>query len=246
MKFVCDGLSLSEAVLKVSKACAVRTTAPIMECIKLSAFGEEVTLLATDGELSIRKSVKAEIFEEGETCVPGKLFTDFIGKLSGEEVSIATGEKGVEIKYRDAGTFMQSLPAEEFVRPAKSTLERRVEAEINALYDRLALGLREENARLRETVRRLSEENDLLRRSSRVKKAMQSAQNKEAAEKFLNKIDSACVYHNASTRFTDGFEFGFGAEMGISTQKLHARGPMGLRELTSYKFIIRGNGQVRG
>ena len=65
-------------------------------------------------------------------------------------------------------------------------------------------------------------------------------------EKFLNKIDSACVYHNASTRFTDGFEFGFGAEMGISTQKLHARGPMGLRELTSYKFIIRGNGQVRG
>ena len=114
MKFVCDGLSLSEAVLKVSKACAVRTTAPIMECIKLSAFGEEVTLLATDGELSIRKSVKAEIFEEGAPCVPGKLFTDYIGKLSGEEVSIATGEKGVEIKYRDAGTFMQSLPAEEF------------------------------------------------------------------------------------------------------------------------------------
>ena len=114
MKFVCDGLSLSEAVIKVSKACAVRTTAPVMECIKLSAFGEEVTLLATDGELSIRKSVKAEIFEEGEICVPGKLFSDFIGKLSGEEVSISTGEKGVELKYRDAGTFMQSLPAEEF------------------------------------------------------------------------------------------------------------------------------------
>ena len=71
-------------------------------------------------------------------------------------------------------------------------------------------------------------------------------EDRAAAEKFLNKIDSACVYHNASTRFTDGFEFGFGAEMGISTQKLHARGPMGLRELTSYKFIIRGNGQVRG
>ena len=71
------------------------------------------------------------------------------------------------------------------------------------------------------------------------------SEDKTAAEKFLNKIDSACVYHNASTRFTDGFEFGFGAEMGISTQKLHARGPMGLRELTSYKFIIRGNGQVR-
>ncbi len=67
----------------------------------------------------------------------------------------------------------------------------------------------------------------------------------DAARTFLEKIDSACVYHNASTRFTDGFEFGFGAEMGISTQKLHARGPMGLRELTSYKFVVRGSGQVR-
>ena len=114
MKFVCDGASLSEAVIKVSKACAVRTTAPIMECIKLSAFGEEVTLLATDGELSIRKSVKAEVFDEGEVCVPGKLFSDFILKLSGEEVSISTGEKGVDIKYRDAGPCMQTLPAEEF------------------------------------------------------------------------------------------------------------------------------------
>ena len=116
MKFVCDGLSLAEAVVKVSKACAVRSTAPIMECIKLSAYGTEVNLLATDGELSISKNVKAEVFEEGDVCVPGKLFSDFIGKLSGEEVCIATGEKGVEISYRDAGTFLQSLPAEEFPR----------------------------------------------------------------------------------------------------------------------------------
>lgn len=65
------------------------------------------------------------------------------------------------------------------------------------------------------------------------------------AEKFLNEIDAACVYVNASTRFTDGFEFGFGAEIGISTQKLHARGPMGLEALTSTKYIIYGNGQVR-
>lgn len=70
-------------------------------------------------------------------------------------------------------------------------------------------------------------------------------ENAETAEKFLNGVDAACVYVNASTRFTDGFEFGFGAEIGISTQKLHARGPMGLKELTSYKYAIRGNGQVR-
>ena len=71
-------------------------------------------------------------------------------------------------------------------------------------------------------------------------------ENAEAADKFLDEVDSAAVYVNASTRFTDGFEFGLGAEMGISTQKLHARGPMGLRELTSYKYQIRGNGQIRG
>lgn len=65
------------------------------------------------------------------------------------------------------------------------------------------------------------------------------------AQKFLNEIDAACVYVNASTRFTDGFEFGFGAEIGISTQKIHARGPMGLKALTTGKYIIYGNGQVR-
>ena len=72
-----------------------------------------------------------------------------------------------------------------------------------------------------------------------LRKAMKNSQ------KFLQKVNAAAVYVNASTRFTDGDEFGFGAEIGISTQKLHARGPMGLKELTTIKYIIYGNGQIR-
>ncbi len=114
MKFICDGLTLSEAVMKVSKACAVRTTAPILECILVRATVDGVSLLATDGELSIRKELSAEVMEEGEICVPGKLFADFSSKLTGEEIAIATGEKGVELKYRDSVSYMQVLPAEDF------------------------------------------------------------------------------------------------------------------------------------
>ena len=70
-------------------------------------------------------------------------------------------------------------------------------------------------------------------------------EDEEAARYFTENIDSAAVYHNASTRFTDGGEFGLGCEMGISTQKMHARGPLGIEELTTYKYIVRGNGQIR-
>ncbi|GAA3329347.1 hypothetical protein GCM10020331_077040 [Ectobacillus funiculus] len=69
--------------------------------------------------------------------------------------------------------------------------------------------------------------------------------NDESIAKFFTSVDAAALYHNASTRFTDGFEFGFGAEIGISTQKLHARGPMGLPALTSTKYIVHGTGQIR-
>lgn len=71
------------------------------------------------------------------------------------------------------------------------------------------------------------------------------AQDPAVIEQFLNEVDAATVYANASTAFTDGAQFGMGAEIGISTQKLHARGPMALPELTSYKWVVRGQGQVR-
>lgn len=71
------------------------------------------------------------------------------------------------------------------------------------------------------------------------------SENDEEVQKFMNGIDSACLYHNASTRFTDGYEFGLGAEIGISTQKLHARGPMGLRALTTYTYQLEGKGEIR-
>ena len=114
MKFVCEGLVLSDAAITVSKACAARTTMPVLECIRMTAENDGVTLVAYDGELSIRKKVKADVLEEGEICVNGRFFSDFIVKVSDMTVSVGTCEKGLEISYGDSRSFLQTLPASDF------------------------------------------------------------------------------------------------------------------------------------
>lgn len=116
MKLICEGLDLSEAVLKVIKACATRTTVPVMECIKLSAKNRTITLTATDGEMTIQKSIKAEILEEGEICVPGRYFCDFIKKLENVQITLVTEGNRMDIVYADSQTSMQVLSADDFPR----------------------------------------------------------------------------------------------------------------------------------
>lgn len=116
-------------------------------------------------------------------------------------------------------------------------MKQAVEADWETEYNALILSIR--------TVDSLDEALAHIRRYSTHHSEAIVTDNAETAEKFLNSVDSAAVYVNASTRFTDGFEFGFGAEIGISTQKLHVRGPMGLEALVSYKYVVRGQGQIR-
>ncbi|MBO5328352.1 MAG: DNA polymerase III subunit beta, partial [Clostridia bacterium] len=114
MKAVCQGIDLSDAVLKVVKACANKTTVPVMECIKISARNDGITLTATDGEISIQKRIKAEIYEEGTFCVPGRYFADFIKKLEGVEITLSAQNRKMDIIYADSQTSMQILSADEF------------------------------------------------------------------------------------------------------------------------------------
>lgn len=114
MKVICEGLDLSEALLKVVKACAVRTTVPVMECIDLSAYNDSLTLTATDGEMTIQKKIKAEIDEEGDICVHGRFFTDFIKKVENFQLVLTTDGGRMDISYADNHTSMQVLSAEDF------------------------------------------------------------------------------------------------------------------------------------
>lgn len=116
MKFVCDGMILSDAALTVSKACAVKTITPILECIRLRAENDGLILTAYDGEISIEKKIAAEVLEEGELCVNGKTFADFVGKISSFEVVVSSDESGIVIRYADSESYMQSLSATDFPR----------------------------------------------------------------------------------------------------------------------------------
>ena len=114
MKAVCEGIDLSDAVLKVVKACATKTVTPVLECIKISARNDRLIVLATDGEISIQKTIKAEIYEEGDVCVPGRYFADFIKKLEGVQITLSTNESKMDIIYADSQTAMQVLSASDF------------------------------------------------------------------------------------------------------------------------------------
>lgn len=127
MKFVCEGLILSDAAITVSKACAVRTLKPVLECIKITAENDHVVLKAFDGEISIQKTIKAEILEEGEICVNGKLFTDFIGKISGREITLSLEDNVLEIVYDDSKSYLQTLPAKDFPESKKDEEEKYFE-----------------------------------------------------------------------------------------------------------------------
>ena len=107
---------LSDAALTVSKACAVKTITPILECIKLRAENDGLTLTAYDGEISIEKKIVAEVLEEGELCVNGKTFSDFVGKISSFEVIVSSDDSGIVIRYADSESFMQSLSSADFPR----------------------------------------------------------------------------------------------------------------------------------
>ncbi len=130
MKFVCNGTVLSDAAFTVSKACAVKTITPILECIKIKAANDGLILTAYDGEISIEKKILAEVIEEGEICVNGKTFADFVGKIASFEVIVSTEENGMIIKYADSESRMQVLFADDFPRLGNRSTEGKEYFEI--------------------------------------------------------------------------------------------------------------------
>jgi len=122
MKLICDGLDLSDAVLKVSKALSVKSANPVLEGIKISAYGDTLTLLATDMELTIEKKIKADILMEGETVVVGKYFVEFAKKLEKEQVELCRIDGGqLQIKYSDSDSELQTFQVENYPKIEKNT-----------------------------------------------------------------------------------------------------------------------------
>ncbi|MBE7083519.1 MAG: DNA polymerase III subunit beta [Clostridiales bacterium] len=120
MKLICDGLDLSDAVLKVSKALSVKSANPVLEGIKITAKADRLTLLATDTELTIEKTIKADVLMEGETVVVGKYFVDFAKKLEKEQVELCRlYDGGLQIKYSDSESELQVFPADNFPKIEK-------------------------------------------------------------------------------------------------------------------------------
>lgn len=115
MKIICDGLDLSDAVLKVSKALSVKAVNPVLEGIKITATNDSITLLATDTELTIQKTIKADVLMEGETVVVGKYFVDFVKKLENEQVELSRlYDAGLQIKYSDNESELQVFDVNSF------------------------------------------------------------------------------------------------------------------------------------
>jgi len=130
MLFRCDGLDLSEAVNKVLKAVSSKTISPILEGIKISAFGDSVVLSGTDLELSIQKTIKAEVIDEGETVVPGKLFGEYLRKLTNEQISLELNERNqLRISYSDSEGFIQCMDVLEF--PELKNVDKEQYFEVN-------------------------------------------------------------------------------------------------------------------
>lgn len=123
MKLLCEGLDLSNAILKVVKAISSKTTNEILECIKLTAKGDYLTLLATDTEIAIEKTIRAEILEEGEALVQAKLFNELVKKLEEEQIELSVEGNALKVKYGDSESFIQVKDIEEFPKIDKNINE---------------------------------------------------------------------------------------------------------------------------
>jgi len=142
---------------------------------------------------------------------------------------------GMIKQFRQAGVEMRGCPMTQ--RIGKGAVKKAKDADYSTEYQDLILAIK--------VVGSLREAIDHINRYGSHHSDSIVTDNYQHSLEFMRRVDSACVYTNASTRFTDGGQFGMGAEIGISTDKLHARGPMALQELTTYKYMVFGDGQVR-